>query len=158
MKKRMVAAEQKALLELHAIVAQSAFVEQGLERRIGEIKGAKGWLHSAQSLMTKLANELVLTLPDEQRKHMGRQLAGLYMHVGVKDKISQQKRDADHGRLLSFKELEVVATAIRECCKMCSIEDPQQQKMCPFCKLMDTLPVDKPDENARGCGYYTLWI
>lgn len=157
MEKRMVSAEQKALLELHAIVSQSAFVEQGLERRIAGIKGAKGWLHSAQSLMVKLANELAMTIPIEQRQHLSRQLAGLYMHVGVRDKYAEKKRDATGGRLMSFNELDVVADAIRECCRTCTIDDPQQQKQCKFCKLLESLPTDKPDENARGCGFFSMW-
>lgn len=157
MEKRMVSTEQKALLELHAIIAQSAFVERALEKRIAGIKGAKGWLHSAQSLLTKLANELSGSAPEEQRKHLGRQLVGLYMHVGVRDKYAEKKRDATGGRLLSFNELDVVATAIRECCRTCTIDDPQQQKQCPYCKLLESLPTDKPDENARGCGFFAMW-
>lgn len=81
--KRMVSNEQRGYLELHAVIAQSGLAEVQLERRINAIPGAKGWLHSAQALMTKVANELTRTIPEEQRKHLGRQLQGLYMHVGV---------------------------------------------------------------------------
>ena len=88
---------------------------------------------------------------------MGRQLSGLYMSVGVKNVISGQNRDNEVGRLLTFNELDVVADAIRECCRTCSIDDPQQQKQCRYCKLLDTLPTDKPDEAARGCGYFAIW-
>lgn len=156
-KKRMVANEQKAFLELHAVIGQSGFVEQGLEQRIGNIKGAKGWLHSAQALLTKVANELTFTLPDEQRDHLSRQLRGLYMHVGVQDKISNQKRASTGGRFMSFAEMDIVADALRECCRFCAIEDPQQQRQCKFCKLLESLPTNKPDEDARGCGFFTMW-
>lgn len=157
-KKRMVANEQKGYLELHAVIAQSGLAEELIQRRIASIPGAKGWLHSAQALMTKVANELTRTLPDEQRDHLSRQLVGLYMHVGVQDKIANQKRTGTGGRLMTFKELDVVADALRECCRMCSIEDPQQQKQCKYCKLLESLPTNKPDEDARGCGYFTMWM
>lgn len=157
-KKRMVANEQKAFLELHAVIGQSGFVEEGLQRRINSIKGARGWMHSAQALLAKVANELTMTLPDEQREHLRRQLVGLYMHVGVQDKIANQKRASEGGRFMTFKELDVVADALRECCRMCSIDDPQQQKQCQYCKLLESLPTNKPDEDARGCGFFTMWM
>lgn len=156
-KKRMVYAEQKAFLELHAVISQMGFVIQGLERRIGSIKGVKGYINSAIALLTKAANEMTLTLPDEQRAHLRRQLIGLYMHVGIRDKFAEAKRNAKSGRLMSYEELDVVADAVRECCRFCNINDPQQQKQCKFCKLMDSLPVDKPDEDATGCGYFAMW-
>lgn len=156
-KKRMVYAEQKAFLELHAVIGQMGFVIQGLERRIGSIKGVKGYINSAIALLTKAANEMTRTLPDEQRAHLLRQMVGLYMHVGVRDKFAEAKRNTKSGRLMTYEELDVVAEAIRECCRFCNTNDHQQQKQCKFCKLMDSLPVDKPDEDAVGCGYFAMW-
>lgn len=155
--KRMVSAEQRATLELHAIIAQMKYIEDGVGPRIKRIKGGMGLLHSARGLLVRLANQLVLSSPAEQQDHLGRQLIGIYMHIGIKDPIGQQKRDGEVGRLMSFKELDVVVSAIRECCRVCTIEDPQEQKKCKYCKLLDVLPADKPDENARGCGYFTIW-
>ena len=155
--KRMVSAEQRATLELHAIIAQMKFIEDGVGQRIKRIKGGMGLLHSSRGLLTRLANELVLSAPLEQQKHLGRQLVGLYMNIGVRDKIAQQKRDGEIGRLMTFNELDVVADAIRECCRMCTIDDPQEQKKCKYCRLMNVLPTNKPDENARGCGWFTAW-
>ncbi len=78
------------------------------------------------------------------------------MTVGI---TAQQprNRDSNFGRWLSFNDLDVVADAIRECCRVCVIEDPQQQKQCPYCKLLEKLPTDKPDEHATGCGYFAIW-
>lgn len=156
-KKRMVSSEQKSYLELHAVIAQMGFVKEGLERRVGNIKGAKGYINSGIALLTKAANELTETLPDEQREHLRRQLIGLYMHVGVRDRFAEAKRNSKSGRLMTYEEMDVVAEAIRECCRVCSIEDPQQQKQCKYCKLMESLPIDKPDEDSRGCGFFTMW-
>lgn len=155
--KRMVAAEQRATLELHAIIAQMKFIEDGVGPRIKRLRGGMGLLHSSRGLLTKLANELVLSTPKEQQEHMGRQLAGLYMHIGVKDNIAQQKRNAENGRHMTFNELDVVADAIRECCMHCTINDPQEQKKCKYCKLLEVLPTNKTDEDARGCGYFAIW-
>lgn len=155
--KRMASAEQRATLELHAIIAQMKYIEDGVGPRIKRIKGGMGLLHSARGLLTRLANELALSAPKEQRDHLGRQLYGLYMNIGVRDKIGQQKRDGEIGRLLTFNEMDVVASAIKECCTYCTIEDPQEQKKCKYCKLLEVLPTNKSDEHAKGCGYFTVW-
>ena len=154
---RMVSKEQRATLELFAILKQIKLIEEGAGKRIQSIEGGTRLLHCGQGMLRKLANELASSAPKEQRDHLWRQLSGIYMHIGIQDKIAQQKRDSENGRLLSFNELDVVAEAIRECCMHCTIEDPQEQKKCKFCKLLEVLPTDKPDENARGCGYFSIW-
>ncbi len=155
--KRMVSAEQRSTLELHAVIRQLSYIEEGVGPRIKRIKGGMRLLHTAKGLLVRLANELALSAPKEQQEHMGRQLAGIYMHIGVRDKIGQQKRNGEIGRLMTFNELDVVADAIRECCRMCTIDDPQEQKKCKYCRLMNVLPTNKPDESARGCGWFTAW-
>lgn len=155
--KRLVANEQKAALELHAIIGQINLSELNIAKRLDAIPRARQRLRTARTLLAQIAKEVVLTAPPEQRSHLLRQLPGLYMHIGVKDKIAQQKRDGEVGRLLSWRELDVVTSAIRECCRTCNITDPQQQKQCMYCKLLESLPTDKPDESATGCGYFTIW-
>lgn len=54
-------------------------------------------------------------------------------------------------------QLAVATKAIREQCALCTIEDPAQQAQCPYGKLLDVLPVDKIDEDARGCGWFHSW-
>lgn len=157
MLKRMVSDEQSGLLELHAVISQMGISEKKLERRIASTPNASKRIHTCIRMLTNLVNSLALTAPVEQRAHLGRQLIGLYMHIGVKDKISMQRRDSEIGRLLTYTELDVVADAIRECCRTCTIEDPQQQKTCKYCKLLDALPIDKPDEASNGCGYFSMW-
>ena len=154
--KRMVSAEQKAYLDMLASISQLAFAEEGLARRIESIPRGKSLLHGGRGMLVKLGNELANTLPPEQREHFRRQLPALRMIVGVKAQMPRAA-DGEHGRWLSFKQLDVVATAIRECCRTCTIDDPQQQKQCMYAKLLDVLPTDKPDENATGCGYFSIW-
>ena len=117
----------------------------------------KGYINSSIALLAKAANEMTRTLPDEQREHLRRQLIGLYMHVGVRDPIANQKRTGTGGRLMTFTELDVVTDAIRECCRVCTIDDPQQQRKCKYCKLLESLPTNKADEHAKGCGYFSVW-
>lgn len=81
---------------------------------------------------------------------------GLRMIVGIKAQMPRDP-DAEHGRFLSFHQLDVVANAIRECCRVCDLTDTAQQAKCPYAKLLDELPTTKPDEDAPGCGYFTIW-
>lgn len=154
--KRMVSAEQKEFINLLGIVAQLAFVEDGLGRRISSIPRGKWRYKGAMSNLARLVNDLTHSIPKDQQAHFRRQLPAIRMVVGVKAQLPRDY-DSTYGRWLSFTELDVVATAIRECCRTCTISDPQEQKQCKFCKLLDALPTDKPDENSRGCGYFTIW-
>lgn len=156
MNKRMVAAEQAAYLNLLAAVNLAGKQEPGLAKRISATPGAKRCLHSGLGMLRRFFIDMDRTIPPEQLEHFEKQKQGLRMIVGIK---AQMPRDADaeHGRFLSYKQLDVVATAIRECCRMCSVSDPQQQKQCPYAKLLDVLPTTKPDESAPGCGYFTIW-
>lgn len=154
--KRMVSAEQKEFINLLGALSQLVFVEDGLGKRIADIPRAKWRYKGALSQLARLSNDLTRSMPREQRDHFTRQLPHIRMIVGIKAQIPRDP-DAEHGRFLSFKELDVVATAIRECCRTCAIEDPQQQKQCHFCKLLEVLPTDKPDESSNGCGYFSIW-
>ena len=139
--KRMVSAEQKAYIDLLGAISRLAYIEDGMGRRLKSIPRAMFRLKGATSNLMSLSADI---------------LGGLRVITGIS---AQMPRDADgtFGRWLSFKDLDVVATAIRECCRTCTTEDPQEQKKCMFCKLLDILPTEKPDEGARGCGYFTIW-
>lgn len=154
--RRMVSAEQKEMLNLLGIISQMAFLEDGIGQRISEMPKGKFRLKGALSNLVHLANDLTRSMPKEQRDHIKMQLPAIKMIIGPKSQLPRNY-DSTYGRWLSFEQLDVVASAIRECCRTCSINDPQEQKQCAYCKLMDVLPVDKPDENARGCGYFTIW-
>lgn len=156
MSKRLVSTEQMAFINLQAAVNMAKVQEEKLARRLDMIPGAKRYLRSGIGMLNKLVQEINATLPIEQLDHLDRQKGYTKFIVGVKAQLPRDP-DSEFGRHLSFKELDVVATAIRECCRICTTDDPQQQKQCPFCKLLEVLPTDKPDENARGCGYFEMW-
>lgn len=156
MSKRLVSSEQMAFINLQAAVNMAKVQEEKLARRIDMIPGAKRYLRSGIGMLNKLVHETNATLPIEQLDHLDRQKGYTKFTIGVKAQLPRDP-DREFGRHLSFKELDIVATAIRECCRICTTDDPQQQKQCPFCKLLEVLPTDKPDENARGCGYFEMW-
>lgn len=156
MSKRLVSTEQMAFINLQAAVNMAKAQEEKLARRLDMIPGARRYLRSGIGMLNKLVQEINATLPFEQLDHLDRQKSYTKFIVGVKAQLPRDP-DMEFGRHLSFKELDIVATAIRECCRICTIDDPQQQKQCPFCRLLEVLPTDKPDENAGGCGYFEMW-
>ena len=156
MNKRMVSREQQAFLNLQAAANMAKAQEDSLARRMEWVPGAKKYLRSGIGMINKAIGLLNESVPPEQLDHFERQKESLKMIVGIPAKLPRDS-DAEFGRWLSFRELDVVATAIKECCRACTIDDPQEQKQCIFCKLLEVLPTDKPDENATGCGYFTIW-
>lgn len=154
--KRMVSSEQKQLINLFGCISQLAFLDDGIGQRMKSIPRAMFRYKGAMSNLVRLSNDLTLSMPAEQRMHIRRQLPSIRMIVGTTAQLPRNY-DSTYGRWLSFEQLDVVASAIRECCLACTIDDPQQQKQCPYCKLLDVLPTDKPDESATGCGYFSIW-
>lgn len=154
--RRMAAKEQTAFLNMQAAIRMIKTQEPNLEHRISGIPGAKRFLHSSIGMLDKLISQLNDTLPQEQIDHFERQKETLKMIVGIKAQMPRDP-DAEFGQWLSYKDLDVVTTAIRECCLTCNISNPQDQKKCMYAKLMEKLPTDKSDEAAVGCGYFTIW-
>jgi hypothetical protein len=154
--KRMVAAEQAAYLNLLAAIHTAKKQEEALARRMSKLPNAKRCMHSGIGMLNRLMVDIDATIPAEQKAHFERQKQGLRMIVGIKAQMPRDP-DAEHGRFLSFKQLDVVANAIRECCRVCDLTDAVQQAKCPYAKLLDELPTTKPDEDAPGCGYFTIW-
>lgn len=154
--KRMTANEQKGYIDLLGIISKMAFLEDNLGKRIRAVDKGNFRYKGAMSNLVRLSNDILRTAPLEQREHIRRQLPSIMMIVGTTAQLPRNY-DAEYGRWLSFNDLDIVCTAIRECCRTCTLEDPQQQKQCPYKKLLDVLPTDKPDESARGCGYFTIW-
>ena len=154
--KRMNSGEQKGYIDLLGIISKMAFLEDSLGKRIRSVDRGNFRYKGAMTNLVRLANDILRTAPMEQREHIRRQLPAIKIIIGTTAQLPRNY-DAEYGRWLSFNDLDIVAAAIRECCRTCTLEDPQQQKQCPYKKLLDTLPTDKPDESASGCGYFTIW-
>ncbi|MBP3404738.1 MAG: hypothetical protein J6N18_01435 [Kiritimatiellae bacterium] len=154
--KRLVSAEQMAFLNLQAAVRVIGKQEDALGNRLAMVPGGKRYLHTGTGMLNRLIKEIEGTMPPEQLEHLNRQKAYTRFIISTKAVIPRCP-DKEFGRWLSFKELDVVASAIRECCRTCTLDNPQDQKQCPYCKLLEVLPTDKSDENAPGCGYFSIW-
>lgn len=154
--RRMVSGEQTKLLQLLGMIDLSQSVMDGLERRLKAVPRGMARMKQVKSLVAKLAFDVIGTAPIEQREHIINQMKGIEIISGIK---AQMPRDleATFGQFLSFHQLAIAAKAIREQCTLCTIEDPAQQAKCPYAKLLDVLPVDKIDEDARGCGWFHSW-
>ena len=154
--RRMVSGEQTKMYQLLGMIDLCESVMEGLDRRLKMVPRGTARITQAKSLIAKLAFDVISTAPIEQRKHMREQITGFTILTGIK---AQMPRDpeATFGQFLSFHQLKVVTKAIQEQCSLCAIEDPAEQARCPYAKLMDVLPVDKIDENAKGCGWFHKW-
>jgi hypothetical protein len=84
------------------------------------------------------------------------QITGFTIMTGIKAQMPRDP-DATFGQFLNFHQLDVITKAIQEQCALCTIEDPAQQAKCPYAKLLDVLPVDRIDEDAKGCGWFHSW-
>ena len=154
--KRMVSVEQKEFINMIGAMSQLAFAEDSLGKRMKTIPRAWWRYRGVLCNLGRLVNDLTRSMPKEQQDHIRKQMPAIKMIVGVDYQLPRYY-DSTYGRWLSFEDLNVVATAIRNCCLTCSINDPQEQKQCPYCKLLEVLPTDKPDESSNGCGYFTIW-
>lgn len=154
--KRMVRDEQTKMLQLLGMIDLSESIMRGLSRRLEMVPRGTARMKQVKSLVAKLAFDVINTAPIEQRIHMRDQIPGIEIISGIK---AQMPRDpeATFGQFLNFKQLAIATTAIQEQCALCTIEDPAQQAKCPYARLMDVLPVDKIDEEAKGCGWFHKW-
>lgn len=153
--KRMVYVEQRDYLAICGVIIQLKHLE-GLERRLGKTKRGNFRLKGAIANLEALKQDLLASTTPEQREHFERQMPHLKIYIGIDAKLPTDK-NASFGRMFNVNELNIVATAIRDCCQNCTCTDPQEQKKCIYYKLMQVLPQDIPDENSSGCGYFGMW-
>ena len=153
---RMVRDEQTKMYQLLGMADLCDSVAEGLDRRLKMVPRGTARMKQAKSLITKLAFDVINTAPLEQRAYMRDQLAGMEIMTGIKAKMPRDP-NATYGQFLNFHQLAIVSKAVQEQCSLCVIEDPAEQAKCPYKKLLDILPVDKMDENAKGCGWFHSW-
>jgi len=154
--KRMVRDEQTKMYQLLGMIELIQNVMDGLDRRLKMIPRGVARAHTAKSLITKLAFDVINTAPVEQRKYIRDQIVGIEIMTGIKATMPRDP-EATFGQFLNFHQLSVVADAIQDQCVLCTIEDPAEQAKCKYRKLLDVLPVDKVDEDAKGCGWFHSW-
>lgn len=128
-------------------------VEPRIAKRLDSVPKSRFFLRGAIKNLEKLSDGLDATVPDHQHEMLRRQLNTLCVSIGVKN--AGNSRDTTYGRWLSFKDLDLVGEVFKEHCMMCG-KDVQQQRTCPYAKLLDTLPIDEPNPNGAGCKWFTL--
>lgn len=151
--KRMSADERTAHLHIIACMVALGKAEKMLERRLPMVKRGKFWIRGAIKSLRSLSDALDGTVPDNQHESIRRQIQTLQLVVGSKN--VPNRNDREYGFWMSYNDLDTVGNALKNCCMFCD-KDTQQQRQCPYAKLMDTLPVDKINENSNGCGYFGL--
>ena len=151
--KRMSADERAAHLHIIACMVALGKAEKLLERRLPMVKRGKFWIRGAIKSLRSLSDALDETIPDNQHESIRRQIHTLQLVVGCKN--VPNRRDSEYGFWLSYNDLDLVGNALKNYCLTCD-KDAQQQRQCPYAKLMDTLPIDKMNEHSNGCGYFGL--
>ena len=154
--KRAVKVEQIRTYELLAMIDISGTIQADMGRRLSMVPRGMARLKSARSIIAKLAFDVLGTIPIEQREHMVQQIEGLQTFVGIRAQLPTNP-DSTFGYFLSRDNLEIVNKAIREQCMLCATEDPSEQAKCPYAKVLNVLPIDKQDEDAKGCGWFHTW-
>lgn len=149
-KKRMSASERQGLMNLFTAVQALADCTQ-LDRRIGEIPGAKRMVNGARGMLRKATTEVMGTMPLEQVRSIKRNLPGLRFTISIAD--VNGKRMNDDGLWLSFDALDALAYGVKDHCLMCT-KDIEEQRKCPLSKALDELPCVRADMEARGCPYF----
>lgn len=154
--KRMVKSEQIAMFQLLSMIDVTHRIMDNLERRLSGIPRGLANMKMIRSLVSKLSLDVLDTIPIEQREHMVNQMKGLVTMTAVRNQLPINE-GATFGLFLNNDQLSIVEDALREQCMLCTTEDHGEQAKCKYAKLMNVLPLNKMDENARGCGWFHGW-
>lgn len=151
--KRMSADERTAHLHIIACMVALGKAEKMLERRLPMVNRGRFWIRGAIKSLRSLSDALDATIPDNQHESIRLQIQTLQLVVGSKN--TPNRNDSEYGFWLSYNDLDLVGNALKNCCLMCN-KNAQEQRSCPYAKLMDKLPLDKVNERSVGCGYFGL--
>ena len=155
-KRRVYATEQDALLNLR--------VAENILRRIKQqnllAERAKLVPYGARDLgnvikgTERLLENLLATVPDNQRKTISRNVNSASYTIGVKRPGGTRNVD-DFGMWISLRTLNQILEGLHDHCLMCSM-DLGQQRACPLKKALDELPSDIPDRSDGGCRFHGI--
>ena len=150
-RKRLTSSERQSFMEL--VVARTALRSlESCAKWFGTIPKAKWRYGVARTLLTKLYNDCMEAMPEEQRASVQRNINGLKYSLHVV-RVNGGNTPSEDGFYLSWKALESITEATRDRCLMCT-KSIQEQRQCLLAKALDEAPVKKADNNARGCRYF----
>ena len=155
-KRRLYATEHDALIKLR--VAENVLRHLRDQNQLGERAklvpyGARD-LGGAISGVERLLENLLETVPDNQRKTISRNVASASYTIGVKRPGGTRNVD-DWGMWISLRSLNQLLEGLHDHCLMCD-KDLSQQKACPLKKALDELPSDIPDKRDGGCRFHGI--
>ena len=154
--KRLVKSEQLAVFQILSMIDVTHNIMDGLERRLATIPRGLARMKTIRSLVSQLSLDILNTTPLDQRAHLVNQMKGLVTLTAVRNQLPINE-DRKFGLFFSNNQIAVIEDALREQCMLCTIEDPGKQAKCPYAKLLDSMPLDKLDEDVQGCGWFHNW-
>lgn len=152
-RKRMVADERDALIELTVIKLLCADVTQKLQRRSKAIKRSRSRLGLIRWASEWLVTAFMASVPDEQIESLKRNLADSSYQIGTKRHASRNKDD--WGLWVSFDDLETITEAGKAQCLSCDLHDGRE-RACKLRQALDNLGSDIEHDSGKGCGY--MWM
>lgn len=154
--RRMCKGEQDEFIRLVGACGEVLTVleDEPFGRRLGTVGGEKK-LKSALTGMKQVVQDLAHSAPYEQMLHLGAQLDHISTMTYI-GKVSPMDKYRDQGRWMSFEDLNRVMIACKACCSNCIVDDVTAQRKCPVNKLLDVMPVDKPE--TGGCGWMEVLV
>lgn len=149
-RKRMSRSEQNTYLKMIAVTELLIDIQETAEnwKRFGAIPRGMQMLKTCLTLMHKIVNGLIKESQALQMIELRNQLP--YLRVWLHSEDLKEDLKGNDGRFLTHNELNILATAVRNECMMCT-KDEEGQKQCIYRSVMDKLPVDTPDDTRSGC-------
>lgn len=156
-KRRVYASEYDALMRLR--VAENVLVhvrEKGLlAERVRLVPYGARDLGRLISGMDRLLEQLLGTVPDNQRQTISRNVNSASYTIGVRRPGGAPRNMDDYGVWISLRTLNEILEGLHDHCLMCSM-DPAQQRACTLRKALEELPSDIPDKANGGCRYHGI--
>lgn len=112
--------------------------------------------HCESVEVERLICDIVLTMPEDQRKVFMNQIVHGNVHFEIKvnrDSGALRKKNTD-GLWMPTEDVNFIIQVAMEHCQFCPCSSVQDQRACEFGKLLDRYFVDKTDPD--GCGYASL--
>lgn len=150
-RRRIRGSEAESFKQLHVASDILDGLRRDLNERAGMVKWGRRDLAAASTLLNKVFEAMLETVPLSQLETMSRNLKSACFWTGTR-RPGERENKTDFGMWVSWDTINGLIEASRDRCLTCAL-NPQEQRKCPLAKALDELPVEK-DETARGCGWF----
>ena len=158
-KKRLTASEREKFLWLTMAGEVLVQVRDGLAPRLALIPGGKRDAAMLESVITKLMEKLIDTVPLEQLFTLRRNLQMCNFQIGVR-RPGEHRNNRDNGIWMSYDQYNELIEIVRtHCCELCEMDSKMEsfaaRKGCKVRKIIMALACDDmPDRPDGDCPYY----